>query len=64
VAILLLGRSRWLPMVKENKIEPRWMMPLSLSYDHRLVDGAAASRFLNEVIDYLQAPGKLLLAER
>jgi pyruvate dehydrogenase E2 component (dihydrolipoamide acetyltransferase) len=64
VAILLLGRSRWLPMVKEEKIAPRLMLPLSLSYDHRLVDGAAASRFLNEVIDYLQSPGKLLLAER
>jgi pyruvate/2-oxoglutarate dehydrogenase complex dihydrolipoamide acyltransferase (E2) component len=38
------------------------MMPLSLSYDHRLVDGAAAGRFLNEVIDLLQSPGKLLLA--
>jgi pyruvate/2-oxoglutarate dehydrogenase complex dihydrolipoamide acyltransferase (E2) component len=35
---------------------------LSLSYDHRLVDGAAAARFLNEVIDYLQSPGKLLLS--
>ena len=61
-AILLLGRSRWLPMVRGDKIEPRLMMPLSLSYDHRLVDGAAAARFLNEVIDYLQSPGKLLLA--
>ena len=61
VAILLLGRSRWLPMVRGDKIEPRLMMPLSLSYDHRLVDGAAAARFLNEVIDYLQSPGKLLL---
>ena len=38
------------------------MMPLSLSYDHRLVDGAAASRFLNEVIGYLESPGRLLLA--
>ena len=37
------------------------MMPLSLSYDHRVVDGAAAARFLNDVIDYLQSPGKLLL---
>jgi pyruvate dehydrogenase E2 component (dihydrolipoamide acetyltransferase) len=64
VAILLLGRSRWLPMVREEKVVPRLMLPLSLSYDHRLVDGAAASRFLNEVIDYLQSPGKLLLAER
>ena len=61
VAILLLGRSRWLPVVRDGKIEPRLMLPLSLSYDHRLVDGAAAGRFLNEVIDYLQSPGKLLL---
>lgn len=62
VAILLLGRSRWLPMVCGDRIEARLMMPLSLSYDHRLVDGATAARFLNEVIDYLQSPGKLLLA--
>ena len=62
VAILLLGRSRWLPTVRHDKIEPRLMMPLSLTYDHRLVDGATAARFLNEVIDYLQSPGKLLLA--
>ena len=38
------------------------MMPLSLSYDHRVIDGAAAARFLNEVIDYLESPGRLLLA--
>ena len=64
VAILLLGRTRWLPEVREEgRIEPRLMMPLSLSYDHRLVDGAAAARFLNEVIDHLQNPGRLLLAD-
>ncbi len=61
VAVLLLGRSRWLPVVRDEKIEPRLMLPLSLSFDHRLVDGAAASRFLNDVIDLLQNPGKLLL---
>lgn len=60
-AILLLGRSRWLASVREGRVEPRLVMPLSLSYDHRLVDGATAGRFLNEVIDYLQSPGKLLL---
>jgi pyruvate dehydrogenase E2 component (dihydrolipoamide acetyltransferase) len=60
-AILLLGRSRWLAAVREGGIEPRLLMPLSLSYDHRLIDGATAGRFLNEVIDYLQSPGKLLL---
>jgi pyruvate dehydrogenase E2 component (dihydrolipoamide acetyltransferase) len=62
VAILLLGRSRWMPVMRDGSMTPRLMMPLSLSYDHRLVDGAAAGRFLNEVIDLLQSPGKLLLA--
>ena len=63
VAILLVGRSRWLLGVHEGKIEGRLMMPLSLSFDHRVVDGAAAARFLNDVIDYLQSPGKLLLVK-
>ncbi len=63
VAILLLGRSRWLPGDHEGTIERRLMMPLSLSYDHRVVDGGAAARFLNDVIDYLQSPGKLLLTK-
>jgi len=62
VAILLLGRSRRMPVVHEDRIEPRLMMPLSFSYDHRLVDGAMAARFLNEVIGYLESPGRLLLA--
>jgi pyruvate dehydrogenase E2 component (dihydrolipoamide acetyltransferase) len=62
VAILLLGRSRKMPVVYEDRVEPRLMMPLSLSYDHRLIDGAMAARFLNEVIGYLESPGRLLLA--
>jgi pyruvate dehydrogenase E2 component (dihydrolipoyllysine-residue acetyltransferase) len=63
VAVLLLGRSRKLPVVTEgDKTEVRLMMPLSLSYDHRIVDGATAGRFLNEVINYLKVPGRLLLA--
>ena len=45
-----------------DQIAVRLMMPLSLSYDHRLVDGATASRFLNDVIGYLRAPSRLLLA--
>ena len=61
VAVLLVGRSRRLPVVVEDRIEPRLMMPLSLSYDHRLIDGAAAARFLNDVIDLLESPGRLLL---
>lgn len=63
VAILLVGRSRKLPVVMpDDSIVPRMMMPLSLSYDHRLVDGAVAARFLNDVIGFLEAPSRLLLA--
>ncbi len=61
-AILLAGRSRTLPQFIEGQFQPRLMMPLSLTYDHRIVDGAAAARFLNEVKDYLANPGRLLLA--
>jgi pyruvate dehydrogenase E2 component (dihydrolipoamide acetyltransferase) len=62
VAILLVGRSRKMPMVHDDRVEPRLMMPLSLSYDHRIIDGALAARFLKEVIGYLESPGRLLLA--
>jgi pyruvate dehydrogenase E2 component (dihydrolipoamide acetyltransferase) len=66
VAILLVGRSRMLPTVigkgKDAKIEARLVMPLSLTYDHRAVDGADAARFVNELKGFLAAPGRLLLA--
>src|SRR4030095_16330753 len=62
VAILLVGRSRKLPVIVDDQVTGRLMMPLSVSYDHRLVDGAAAARFLNEVIDYLESPSRMLLA--
>ncbi len=63
VAILLVGRSRLLPtIVDEETIEARLIMPLSLTYDHRVVDGADAARFVNSVKDFLSAPGRLLLA--
>lgn len=62
VAILLVGRTRKMPVVVNDQVAIRLMMPLSLSYDHRLVDGATAARFLNDVIGYLEAPSRLLLA--
>ena len=62
VAIILVGRARKLPVVMDDKIEVRLMMPLSLSYDHRLVDGGAAARFLNDVIGFLSTPSRLLMA--
>ncbi|MBN4061224.1 2-oxo acid dehydrogenase subunit E2 [bacterium AH-315-I18] len=62
VAILLVGRSRQVPTVmKDGSIQARLMMPLSLSYDHRLVDGGAAARYLNDIKAFLQNPGMLLM---
>ena len=62
VAILLVGRSRQMPVVYDGEIDIRLMMPLSLSYDHRLVDGAVAARFLNDFKGYLETPDRLVLA--
>lgn len=62
VAILLVGKARKMPVVVDHQFAVRLMMPLSLSYDHRLVDGAAAARFLNDVKSFLQSPSRLLLA--
>ena len=45
VAILGLSRGRLEPVVRNGAIVPRLMLPLSLSYDHRVIDGAAAARF-------------------
>jgi len=62
VAILLPGRARMMPIYVGDQLKPRLMLPLSITYDHRAVDGAAAARFLNDVKGYLSAPGRLLLA--
>jgi len=45
VAILGVSRSSMQPVWNGNEFEPRLMLPLSLSYDHRVIDGAAAARF-------------------
>ena len=45
----------------EGEFRPRTMMPLSLSYDHRLIDGADGARFLRWVCDALQNPFVVLL---
>jgi len=50
------------PLVRDGKIEIRDVMYLSLSFDHRILDGAYAARFVNKVIGVIQDP-KLLLAE-
>ncbi len=61
VAILGMGRVRDVPVVREGKIVTRLALPLSLTFDHQLIDGAEAARFLNLVIGYLEDPDLLLL---
>jgi len=46
---------------KEPKFEPRQMLPLSLSYDHRVIDGADAMRFLRWVVEAIEQPFLLSL---
>jgi pyruvate dehydrogenase E2 component (dihydrolipoamide acetyltransferase) len=60
VAILGLSRSRiepeWIPDKTGGKFEPRLILPLSLSYDHRLIDGADAARFLRWIAEAFEQP--------
>ena len=56
VAILGLSRSRMEPEWIAGKFEPRLILPLSLSYDHRLIDGADAARFLRWVAEAFEQP--------
>lgn len=61
VAILGLSRSSVQPVFIEGKFEPRRILPLSLSYDHRLIDGADAARFLRWVASAFEEPFLLAL---
>ncbi len=61
VAILGLSRSSYQPVLFDQEFKPRLMMPLSLSYDHRLIDGAVAVRFLRWVAVRLEQPLRLSL---
>jgi pyruvate dehydrogenase E2 component (dihydrolipoamide acetyltransferase) len=56
VAILGLSRSRIEPEWINGKFEPRLILPLSLSYDHRLIDGADAARFLRWIAEAFEQP--------
>ncbi|MBI2581287.1 2-oxo acid dehydrogenase subunit E2 [Candidatus Woesearchaeota archaeon] len=58
-AILGVGKIVEKPVVKDGKIVIRKIMPLSLTYDHRIIDGAQAAAFLNTLISYLEKPGLL-----
>lgn len=56
VAILGLSRSSMEPVWLNGKFEPRQVLPLSLSYDHRLIDGADAARFLRWIAEAFEQP--------
>jgi pyruvate dehydrogenase E2 component (dihydrolipoamide acetyltransferase) len=60
VAILGLSRSSWQQVVKDGQPSLRFMMPVCLSYDHRVIDGADAARFTTRLADYLSDPMRLL----
>jgi pyruvate dehydrogenase E2 component (dihydrolipoamide acetyltransferase) len=61
VAILGVNKIVKRPVVRNDEIVIRKMMHLSISCDHRVVDGAEAALFVKKVVEYLEQPGRLLL---
>jgi len=61
VAILALARARLEPVVRDGVIVPRLLLPLTLTFDHRVADGADGARFAAEIVALLETPGRLLL---
>jgi pyruvate dehydrogenase E2 component (dihydrolipoamide acetyltransferase) len=58
VAILGLGRGALKPVVRDGKVEVRMMTPLGLSYDHRVIDGGAAARFIVDLVKAMENFGE------
>ena len=61
VAILALGAIKEKPRVHDGEVVPRHVMTVSLSFDHRVLDGAIAAQFTNKVEEFLEHPNRLLL---
>ena len=61
MAILGVGRAEIQAVREDGEFQPRLILPLSLSYDHRLIDGADAARFLRWIAEALEQPLMLLL---
>ncbi len=61
VAILGISRTQMEPVYIDGEFQPRSMLPLSLSYDHRLIDGAEAARFLRWICQALEDPFVMLM---
>jgi pyruvate dehydrogenase E2 component (dihydrolipoamide acetyltransferase) len=61
VAILGMSRASMQPVIRDGQVAPRLILPLSLSYDHRVIDGAAAARFARRIAEMLENPLLMLL---
>jgi pyruvate dehydrogenase E2 component (dihydrolipoamide acetyltransferase) len=61
VAILGVARARPEPVVRDGTIVPRVLLPLTLTFDHRVADGADGARFAAAIVRRLEAPESLLL---
>jgi pyruvate dehydrogenase E2 component (dihydrolipoamide acetyltransferase) len=61
VAILGLARASLQPVVRDGQVVPRLLLPLSLSYDHRVIDGADGARFTRRLAEMLENPLVMLL---
>ncbi|HLF54441.1 MAG TPA: 2-oxo acid dehydrogenase subunit E2, partial [Candidatus Nanoarchaeia archaeon] len=60
-AILALGKICDKAIPVDGKIEIRKMLPMSLSFDHRIIDGAMAAKFVSEIKRHLEDPDALLM---
>jgi len=60
VAILAVARARQEPAVHQGQIVPRLMLPITLTFDHRVADGADGARFATEIVSLLEAPERLI----
>jgi pyruvate dehydrogenase E2 component (dihydrolipoamide acetyltransferase) len=54
VAILGVSKSSYKPVYDKGSFVPRLMLPLSLSYDHRVIDGADGARFCKQLVEYIE----------
>jgi pyruvate dehydrogenase E2 component (dihydrolipoamide acetyltransferase) len=61
VAILGVARGREEPVVRDGQVVPRLLLPLSLTFDHRIADGADGARLAGDIVRFLEHPDQLML---
>ncbi|CAG0942778.1 partial Dihydrolipoyllysine-residue succinyltransferase component of 2-oxoglutarate dehydrogenase complex, partial [Anaerolineae bacterium] len=61
IAILGTGKIADRPWVVDGRIEIRKVLPISLTFDHRIIDGAEASRFTSKIKAFLEDPGRIFI---